>query len=51
LLKENVIDYLIAQDMPALLSAVADALLQISAGKQAADINPLPIQLLCRYSI
>lgn len=51
LLKENVIDYLIAQDMPTLLSAIVDALLQINAGKQAADINPLPIQLLCRYSI
>lgn len=51
LLKENVIDYLIAQDTPALLNAVADALLQISAGKQSAAIHPLPMQLLCRYSI
>ncbi|MEO8408148.1 MAG: LacI family DNA-binding transcriptional regulator [Oxalobacteraceae bacterium] len=51
LLKENVIDYLIAQHLPTLLSAVVDALLQISAGKQLADIHPVPIQLLCRYSI
>lgn len=51
LLKEDAIDYLIAQDIPTLLSAVVDALLQINAGKQLTDINPIPIQLLCKYAI
>lgn len=49
-LKEEVIDYLIAQHIPTLLDALMDALLQISAGKQAADINPVPMQLLCKYA-
>ncbi len=51
LLKEEVIDYLLAQHMPTVLSAVVDSLLQIHAGKQLADINPMPIQLLCKYAI
>ncbi|MEO8600480.1 MAG: LacI family DNA-binding transcriptional regulator [bacterium] len=51
LLKDEVIDYLIAQHIPTLLSTVVDALLQISAGKQFSDINPIPIQLLCKYAI
>lgn len=51
LLKDEVIDYLIAQHIPTLLSSVMEALLQINAGKQFADINSVPIQLLCKYAI
>lgn len=51
LLKEEVIDYLITQHIPTLLNAVVDSLLQINSGKQPADINPVPIQLLCKYVI
>ncbi len=51
LLKDEVIDYLIAQHIPTLLSTIADALLQINVGKQLADINPTPMQLLCKYVI
>lgn len=51
LLKDEVINYLIAQHIPTLLSTVVDALLQINAGKQLADIYPMPIQLLCKYAI
>lgn len=51
LLKDEVIDYLIAQHMPTVLSAIVDVLLQVGAGKRYADRHQVPLQLLCKYAI